>query len=137
MNYLLKEGKVYPSNYDIVNYKMLINKDGRYAFRPLQIANSFLYYLLAREITYKKNWSKIKKKFNEFVDNRIEVSNIPVLKGEDDKKILATIISNWWDKVEQRTIELSIEYKYMFVTDITNCYGSIYTHSIAWAIEGK
>ena len=25
----------------------------------------------------------------------------------------------------------------MFVTDITNCYGSIYTHTIAWALMGK
>lgn len=25
----------------------------------------------------------------------------------------------------------------MFITDITNCYGSIYTHSINWAILGK
>lgn len=25
----------------------------------------------------------------------------------------------------------------MFVTDITNCYGAIYTHSIAWAFMGK
>lgn len=30
-----------------------------------------------------------------------------------------------------------MKYKYMFVTDITNCYGSIYTHSIAWAMMGK
>ena len=25
----------------------------------------------------------------------------------------------------------------MFVTDITNCYGAIYTHTIAWALMGK
>ena len=25
----------------------------------------------------------------------------------------------------------------MFVTDITNCYSSIYTHTIAWALMGK
>ena len=25
----------------------------------------------------------------------------------------------------------------MAITDITNCYGSIYTHSISWALEGK
>lgn len=27
--------------------------------------------------------------------------------------------------MEQRSIELSLEYRYMFVTDITNCYGSV------------
>ena len=25
----------------------------------------------------------------------------------------------------------------MFVTDITNCYASMYTHTIAWALMGK
>lgn len=28
-----------------------------------------------------------------------------------------------------------MEYKYSYDTDIADCYGSIYTHSIAWAIE--
>ena len=31
---------------------------------------------------------------------------------------------------------MALEFKYIFITDITNCYGSIYTHSIAWAITG-
>lgn len=32
---------------------------------------------------------------------------------------------------------LSLEYDYVFDTDVADCYGSIYTHSIAWAVEGK
>ena len=128
---------MHPSNFDEVNYKMLINKDGRYAFRPLQIANPFLYYLLVRDITAKDNWDKIKQKFQDFKNDHIEVSSIPGLKGEEDKTLVGAIISNWWENTEQRTIELSIQYKYMFTTDITNCYSSIYTHAIDWAIEGK
>lgn len=133
----LKTAKVYPSNFDGVNYKMLINKDGRYAFRPLQIANPFLYYLLVRNITTKSNWDTIKRRFQDFKDEHIEVSSIPGLKGKEDKTLVGATISNWWENVEQRTIELSIQYKYMFTTDITNCYSSIYTHAIGWAIEGK
>lgn len=137
LNSCLKKGGVHPSNFDEVNYKMLINKDGRYAFRPLQIANPFLYYLLVRDITAKDNWDKIKQKFQDFKNDHIEVSSIPGLKGEEDKTLVGAIISNWWENTEQRTIELSIQYKYMFTTDITNCYSSIYTHAIDWAIEGK
>lgn len=133
----LKTQKVYPSYFDGVNYKMLINKDGRYAFRPLQIANPFLYYLLVRDITTKFNWNKITNRFQEFKNDHIEVSSIPRLKGEKDKTLVGATISNWWEDFEQRTIELSIQYKYMFTTDITNCYSSIYTHTISWAIEGK
>lgn len=133
----LKTAKVYPSNFDGVNYKMLINKDGRYAFRPLQIANPFLYYLLVRNITTETNWDTIKSRFRDFKDEHIEVSSIPGLKGKEDKTLVGATISNWWENVEQRTIELSIQYKYMFATDTTNCYSSIYTHAIGWAIEGK
>ena len=133
----LKTAKVYPSNFNGVNYKMLINKDGRDAFRPLQIANPFLYYLLVRSITTKSNWNTIKRRFQDFKDDHIEVSSIPGLKEEEDKTLVGATISNWWENVEQRTIELSIQYKYMFITDITNCYSSIYTHAIGWAIEGK
>ena len=38
---------------------------------------------------------------------------------------------------EQKSISLALKFNCMAVTDITNCYGSIYTHSIAWAIETK
>ena len=39
--------------------------------------------------------------------------------------------------MEQQSILLSLEYDYVFDTDVADCYGSIYTHSIAWAVEGK
>lgn len=35
--------------------------------------------------------------------------------------------------MEQRSIELSLEYRYMFVTDITNCYGSVNPQAFDWA----
>lgn len=136
-NSCLQDSQKKPSLYEGVNYKILINKDGRYNFRPLQLANPFLYYLLVRTITESNNWTILKQRFEEFKDVHIEVPSIPALKNEKDKTLKGTIITNWWEKVEQRTIELSLQFKYMFITDITNCYSSIYTHAIGWAIEGK
>jgi hypothetical protein len=46
-------------------------------------------------------------------------------------------ILNWWETIEQQSIELALEYSYVLHTDITNCYGAIYTHSIPWAIHKK
>ncbi|HHP7830188.1 TPA: RNA-directed DNA polymerase, partial [Legionella pneumophila] len=34
-------------------------------------------------------------------------------------------------------MELALDFQYIIKTDITDCYSSIYTHSIAWAIHGK
>lgn len=77
-----------------------------------------------------------KKRFEEFRNANCEVVSIPLVKDAKDKSVTATSIKSWWEHIEQRSIELSLEYKYIFVTDITNCYGSIYTHSISWALHG-
>ena len=130
------ESKKNPSDYDGVNYNLFINKDGRYAYRPLQLTNPFLYYFLVREITRTKHWNLLKTRFKEFENPNLEVVSIPLVKGASDKSITATTIKSWWEHIEQRSIELSLEYKYIFITDITNCYGSIYTHSISWALFG-
>ena len=56
------------------------------------------------------------------------------MSNETDK---AEQVSHWWHAVEQRSIELSLDYEYLLETDITDCYGAIYTHSIAWALHTK
>lgn len=39
--------------------------------------------------------------------------------------------------IEQKSLELAMRYDYLLITDITDCYWSIYTHSIPWAIHTK
>lgn len=134
---ILKIDKQMPSFYDNVNYKILVNKDGKFAYRPLQLANPYLYYLLVREMTMSSNWQYIKNRFSYFHDEHVEVSSIPIVVDKKKKSYKAATIRNWWSHLEQRSIELSMTYQYMFVTDITNCYGSIYTHTIDWALSGK
>ena len=134
---LLKNGAVKPRDFEEVNHKLLIKKDAKYTFRSIQVTNPYLYFVLVRTITDKWKWSEIKKRFNAFSRPQIEVASIPLVKREADKNHKAASILNWWEQIEQRGLALSLEYNYMFVTDITNCYPSIYTHSIAWAIHGK
>ena len=50
---------------------------------------------------------------------------------------MAQQILQWWEMIEQQTIILSLDYSYVIHTDIADCYNSIYTHAIAWAVEGK
>lgn len=124
------------SDYEDVNYKLLDNKDCNYLYRPLTIANPFLYYLTVKLITKKENWSTIQERFELYKNEHFEVSSIPLQKNDKTNSTRVSIL-HWWENLEQRTIELSLEYKYMFKTDITNCYPSIYTHAIDWAISGK
>lgn len=134
---ILKDSKKKPSAFENVNHTILMKKDGMYAYRPIQMVNPYLYYLLVKILTNKGNWAELKKRFEEFKVSQVEVASIPKIKGEKDKSHQAATVTSWWENVEQRSIELVLKYRYMFVTDITNCYASIYTHTIAWALMGK
>ncbi|MCM1169122.1 MAG: RNA-directed DNA polymerase [Bacteroides sp.] len=126
-----------PSREEDVNYKLLVSKGTPYAYRSLQLANPYLYYFLVREITHPENWKFIKNRFKEFKNKHVEVSGIPLQKEPRYKTPKAAAINTWRNKMEQRSVELSLEYKYVFVTDIVNCYESIYTHTIEWALCGR
>lgn len=133
-----KGGDLCSKNYPNVNYTLFTNKDGKYSWRPLQLINPILYVLLVNEITSKDNWDKITKKFKEFYNNeKIKSFDIPKesidIKNNDKK---STIIE-WWEEIEQESIKLSLKYNCILKTDITDCYGSIYTHTIPWAIHGE
>ena len=122
---------------DDVNHLLYANKDGKLSWRPFQIINPLVYVALVHEITKQENWAKLQARFEKFSKNeKIKCLSIPV-QSENKQSDKAQQISNWWAQVEQQSILLSLEYDYVFDTDVADCYGSIYTHSIAWAVEGK
>ncbi len=47
-----------PAQLPDVNLDILLNKDGRYAVRPIILANPFLYYFLVREICNEQSWAR-------------------------------------------------------------------------------
>lgn len=128
---------VSPDSLSDVNLDILLNKDGRYAVRPIILANPFLYYFLVREVCCESNWQVIKDLFEKFNVSHITSCAIPVIPNEKEPFHKATTINNWWNSMEQRSIELSLEYRYMFVTDITNCYGSVNPQTFDWAFTLK
>ena len=127
-----------PREIDGVNYQLLSNKDGKYAWRPLQLIHPAIYVSLVNKITEEENWILIKKRFEKFQENKqIECHSLPVISETDKKSNQAEQILTWWEMIEQRPLVLSLEYKYVMHTDISDCYGSIYTHSIPWALHTK
>ena len=123
-----------------VNYTILSNKDGKYAWRPLSLIHPALYISLVNVIT--KNWLHIINQFKTFPGNEESDSKkilclglpvVPLSEGEATSEQ----IFHWWNKIEQHSIALSLEYDQLFQFDIKSCYESIYTHSIAWALHGK
>lgn len=134
---ILKESTtdIKPKDVEDVNYTLLNNKDGKFAWRPFQLIHPAIYVFLVQEITKEDNWQLIKTRFGEFSANdKIECHSIPVAEG-NDKPDKQNQIYEWWQKVEQRSLALSLEYSHLLHLDITDCYGSLYTHSIVWAIH--
>lgn len=125
-----------PENYDNVNYKFNHNKNGKYAWRTLQLIHPFLYVNLVNLITKEENWNLIKCRFNEFKKNKKIVCCSDIIESSSKKKDKGAAISSWWTNVEQESIKLALQYNSIGNTDISNCYGSIYTHSISWALYG-
>lgn len=121
-----------------VNYNFNLNKDGRYAIRPLTLTNPYLYYMLVREMCGARNWDKVKDIFDKCNVPHITSCAMPVLPTRKEDFHKSSTILNWWNSMEQRSLELALEYRYMFASDITNCYGSINHQSIekAFTLDG-
>src|SRR5262245_10818385 len=126
-----------PREHENVNYSMLSNKDGRHAWRPLQLMHPALYVSLVDQLTTSANWTLIRKRFGEFQKaSHIQCLSIPIQEATGGKDKAAQIL-NWWQGIEQRSLELALDYNHSFHADITDCYSAIYTHSIAWAVHTK
>lgn len=122
---------------DSVNHTILTNKGRGHDWRPLQLIHPAIYVQLVTEITEEQNWNVICKAFENFKSNEmVECSSVP-LSTSDEQHSKVAQINSWWQRFEQRSIELALEYEYVATSDIVDCYSSIYTHSIAWAIHDK
>ena len=127
-----------PRDIDNVNYRLLSNKDGKYSWRPLQLIHPAIYVSLVHKITEKGNWKLIKERFKLFQQNdKIECHSLPVISETEARTDKTEQILTWWQMIEQRALVLALDFKYVLHTDISDCYGSIYTHSIPWALHKK
>ena len=79
-----------------VNLDIFLNKDGRYAVRPIVLANPFLYYFLVREICSEQSWTIVKDLFEKFKVPHITSCALPVIPAEKEAFHKSTTIINWW-----------------------------------------
>jgi hypothetical protein len=124
-----------PTDLQGVNYNLLSNKDGRFAWRPLELIHPAIYVSLVNLVCDSNNWSLIQQRFSEFRSGVVDCCSIPVI-SHDRQTDTATQVKKWWQTVEQRSLTYSLEFSHVLHTDVTDCYGSLYTHSIAWALHG-
>jgi hypothetical protein len=118
-----------------VNYSFTANKDGRLAWRPFELIHPALYVSLVNALTTEANWAAVQVRMASFKGGVVECCSSPVVSVNHQTDVAAQILG-WWQTVEQRSIAYSLEYTHLLHTDVTDCYGALYTHSIPWALHG-
>ncbi len=124
-----------PNELSNVNYNFIANKDGKFSWRPYELMHPAIYVSLVNVICEDTNWESIRAQLKEFEGGLVDCCSAPVM-SVDHQTDVATQINNWWQSVEQRSLTYSLEFSHLLHTDVTDCYGSLYTHSIAWALHG-
>jgi hypothetical protein len=129
-----RDSTIKSKDLDDCNYTILGNKDGRLEWRPYEIMHPVLYLELVNIIT--EEWDFVTRRFDELDKKSPNITCCsPILvptKNQNSEQILT-----WWERFEQNSIKLGLSYCSVISADISNCYGSIYTHSLAWALHGK
>jgi len=131
---IFKEGN--PSDFSDVNYSLITNKDGKFAWRPIELIHPVIYVSLVNLICEPTNWALILQRLSEFRNGVVDCCSLPTV-SSDQQKDVEDIIKNWWQEIEQKSLKLSLEFSHILQTDVVDCYGSLYTHSIPWAIHGR
>lgn len=101
--------------------------------RILNIPHPIPYFFLCKEI--KTNWALISASIGEVDDYTSRSMIIP--KPNNLSKRLVSMLSYDRNKDEKfLVLEKSFKAKYFVHADIANCFPSIYSHSIPWALVG-
>ena len=129
--------KTNPKSIANINYNILINKKDKMSWRNLTLTNPIAYVGIVQEMCTVTNWNFILDRFKSFQKHKnIICCSIPV-ESEGLSKDKKEQILDWWNNYEQITIQEYLNYDYMIGTDISNCYPSIYTHTISWALHDE
>lgn len=119
-------------NYDFIRYNSIRNTK---AIRTFGIPAPMAYQKLCKFLS--EHWEEICGHFRKMTEQCCyKVSRIHIRKLRNSRSLFKMNYSNWRkDGTEQA--DLRISKRCLVKADISNCFPSIYTHAIPWAIEGK
>jgi RNA-directed DNA polymerase len=106
---------------------------GKRSWRRFNLIHPYSYWHIVDCMTDKSAWMIIRTKLAQ--DTGIASYSTPQL--DNPLTIQGQGVKNWLKLNESDLLRDSSQYGFLVTTDIANFYPSIYTHSIAWAIEGR
>lgn len=103
--------------------------------RPMAIPEPFAYANQCKSLS--DNWEQIKEHFkNKTLGNKYKISRIHIRKLFDKPELFEMNYKNF-SKDGDPEQDILIKSKYLANADISNCFPSIYSHSISWALVTK
>ena len=127
----LKNKKIY----DLLNLEIKYDLNNKRIFSLIHL---HIYYKIVELII--DNWDRV---IEHIYNDELKIYSfsfpLPInkkFKNIDNNSSSQIMIYNFTSIEENLTAD-SYNYKYILKADISKCYHSIYTHSIAWALEGR
>src|SRR5699024_11042697 len=103
--------------------------------RPLGIPNPAAYQRLCKYIS--EIWPQLQQYFEEETKNQEHIiSRTHIRKMKDSDSLFSMNYSNWKDDGTPEP-DLLLGARYLVHADVSNCFPSIYTHALSWALVGK
>lgn len=103
--------------------------------RPLAIPEPFAYANQCKSLS--NNWLNLQNHFkNKTVNDTFKISRIHLRKLKDKSELFEMSYKNF-SKDGDPEQDIVIKSKYIAFADISNCFPSIYSHSISWSLVGK
>jgi len=103
--------------------------------RPMAIPEPFAYSNQARCLA--DNWNVLQNHFKDkTINDSFKISRIHLRKLENRPELFEMNYKNF-SKDGDPEQDIIIRSKYVALADISNCFPSVYSHSISWALVGK
>ena len=103
--------------------------------RPLGIPNPAAYQRLCKCIS--EIWPQLRQYFEkETKDQEHIISRTHIRKMKETNSLFSMNYKNWKDDGTPEP-DLLLGAKYLVHADVSNCFPSIYTHALSWALVGK
>lgn len=118
-------------NYDYIRYDTIRNINTP---RQIGIPVPFAYDNLCREI--RDNCDSIKEHFHKCTEQQKHVISRNHIHLKKDEPLFKMNYDDWYNSGSPKD-SIQIGMKYVVKADISTCFPSIYTHSLAWALVGK
>lgn len=103
--------------------------------RPMAIPEPFAYTNQVKSLS--DNWANLQTHFRDkTINDNFKISRIHLRKLDNKPELFEMNYKNF-SKDGDPEQDIVIRSKYIALADISNCFPSIYSHSISWALVGK